>query len=74
MVPHVLSSTNCGLGCFKKKYFLCTNSHFLSGLTTVQVVDPLPMYRDFPDDRNLFLVPICIVYEENKGQLAKHEK
>jgi hypothetical protein len=50
MVPHVLSSTNCGLGCFKNttKYFFCTNSHFLSGLTTAQVVDPLPVYRDFP--------------------------
>jgi hypothetical protein len=50
MVPHVQSSTNYGLGCFKNKtkYFLCTNSHFLSGLTIVQAVDPLPLYRDFP--------------------------
>jgi hypothetical protein len=47
---HVQSSTNCGLGCFKNKinYFLCTNSHFLSALTTAQAVDPLPLYRDFP--------------------------
>jgi hypothetical protein len=50
MVLHVQSSTNCGLGCFKNKakFFFCTNSHFLSGLTTAQVVDPLPVYRDFP--------------------------
>jgi hypothetical protein len=50
MVSHVQSSTNSGLGCFKNKtkYFLCTNSHFLSGLTTAQAVDPLPLYRDFP--------------------------
>jgi hypothetical protein len=50
MVPHVQSSTNCGLGCFKNKTknFLCTNSHFLSGLTTAQAVDPLPVYKDFP--------------------------
>jgi hypothetical protein len=50
MVPHVLLSTNCGVGCFKNKtkYFLCTNNHFLSGLTTAQAVDPLPVYRDFP--------------------------
>jgi hypothetical protein len=50
MVPHVQSSTNCGLGCFKNKtkFFLCTNSHFLSGLTTAQAVDPLSVYRDFP--------------------------
>jgi hypothetical protein len=49
-VPHVQSSTNCGLGCFKTKtkYFFCTNSHFLSGLTTAQAIDPLPLYRDFP--------------------------
>jgi hypothetical protein len=49
MAPHVQPSTNCGLGCFKNKtkYFFCTNSHFLSGLTTAQAVDPLPpLYRD----------------------------
>jgi hypothetical protein len=51
MVLHVQSSTNYGLGCFKnkRKYSLCTNSHFFSGLTTAQAVDPLPLYRDFPD-------------------------
>jgi hypothetical protein len=50
IVPHVLSSTNCGLSCFqnKTKYCLCTNSHFLSGLTTAQAGDTLPVYRDFP--------------------------
>jgi hypothetical protein len=56
MVPNVQSSTNCGLGCFKNKTkkFLCTNSHFLSGLTTAQAVDPLPLHRDFPDTEDLF--------------------
>jgi hypothetical protein len=33
----------------KQYIFLCTNSQFFSGLTTEQVVDPLPLYRDFPD-------------------------
>jgi hypothetical protein len=43
MVPHVQLSTNCELGFFKNKtnIFLCTNSQFLSGLTTAQAVDTL---------------------------------
>jgi hypothetical protein len=32
----------------KQNIFFYTNSHFLSGLTTAQAVDPLPVYRDFP--------------------------
>jgi hypothetical protein len=50
MVLHVQLSTNSKLGCLrnKKNIFLSTNSQFFNGLTTVQVVDPLPLYRDFP--------------------------
>jgi hypothetical protein len=32
----------------KDNVFLCTNSQFLGGLMTIQVVDPLPLHRDFP--------------------------
>jgi hypothetical protein len=51
MIPHVQWSTNFKLGSFKNKtnFFLCTNHHFFSGLATAQAVDPLPLYRDFPD-------------------------
>jgi hypothetical protein len=37
-----------GLALFKNKtnYFLCTNSHFYSGLMTAQAVDPLPQDGD----------------------------
>ncbi len=33
----------------KVNIFNCTNSLFFSGLMTAQAVDPLPLYRDFPD-------------------------
>jgi hypothetical protein len=67
MVPHVLSSTNCGLGCFKNntKYFLCTNSHFLSGMTTTQAVDPLPLYRYFPAIGYLLNLLSCLTLSQN---------
>jgi hypothetical protein len=46
MVPHVMLSTNCGLGCFrnKTKCFLHTDSQFFGELTTAQEVDVRPVY------------------------------
>jgi hypothetical protein len=38
----------------KQNNFFCTNSHFLSGLTTPQAVDPLPLCRDLPADTQHF--------------------
>jgi hypothetical protein len=42
------------LGCFRsiEHIFQWTNHQFFCGLTTAQVVDPLTLYRDFPDHIN----------------------
>jgi hypothetical protein len=72
MLLHVQLSTNCGLGCFKNKtkYFLFTNSHFLSGLTTAQAVDPLPLYRDFPVQKNENKFCCVFIFTRKEGAHA----
>jgi hypothetical protein len=70
MVPHVQLSINCGLGCFSNKTKKSLHQQpIFSRLTTAQVVDPLPLYKDFPDLSlyNLllaFLVPWLVLLPE----------
>jgi hypothetical protein len=51
MVLYVCLATNCEQGSLRNKniFFHSINSYFFSVLTPVQVVDPLPLYRDFSD-------------------------
>jgi hypothetical protein len=73
MVLHVQISINYGVGCFKNKtkYFLYTNSHFFSGVTTAQTVDPLPLYRELPA---LPLTALLLPSDCTKGLLSYYKK
>jgi hypothetical protein len=50
--------------------FLSTNSQFFGGLTTVQVVDPRPLYRDFPDQSFNNKFKNCVLFIQVKAVVS----
>jgi hypothetical protein len=85
-VLHAQVSTNCGLGCFKNESNISTiliKSQVFRGFMTAQVVDPFPLYIEFPGCVGLkswfashltssFLFPLHVAcHKENRGQSYK---